>query len=135
MNTAEKTDELILHVYYGKQSSDFTLYNDDGETFQYQQGKYARRNMAYHGSENKLVIQKVEGSLQEQFTKLKFIFHGLSVEQVNINGEIKLLNQINHSFFSPLEKYDPINDPDSMGEEWVKTIQVGYSAEKIEVSW
>jgi alpha-glucosidase len=82
-----------------------------------------------------LIINPTEGPLKEHFKTLKFIFHGLSADDVSLNGERKSLEQYHHSFFSPLEKYDPINDPDSMGEEWVKTIQVAYSADKFEVRW
>jgi len=111
------------------------FYQDDGETFQYQGGEFSKRRIEYYGNENKLIINKSEGSLKERFTKLKFIFHGLNPNDVTINGERKSLEQFHHSFFSPLEKYDPINDPDSMGEEWVKATQVDYSTGKIEVSW
>jgi alpha-glucosidase len=133
MNTSEKTDELIVHVYTGVNTSDFIFYHDDGETFQYQRGNYCTRKIEHHN--NKVVVNKSEGSFKEDFAKLKFIFHGLGSSEVTVNGEHKFLEQLHHSFFSPLEKYDPINDPDSMGEEWVKTIQLAYSREKIEVSW
>jgi len=66
---------------------------------------------------------------------LRFIFHGLSPDEVTVNGERKSLEPFHHSFFSPLEKYDPLNDPDSMGEEWVKSIQVAYSRDQIDVLW
>ena len=135
MNASEKTDELILHVYAGKQSSDFVYYQDDGETFRYQTGEFSKRKIEYHGHENKLIVNKTEGPFEEYFTKLKFVFHGLSPDEATINGERKSLEQFHFSFFSPLEKYDPINDPDSMGEEWVKAAQVPYSNDKIEVSW
>jgi alpha-glucosidase len=111
------------------------FYQDDGETFQYQRGEFGKRRIQYLGNENKLIVSQTEGALQEHFTKLKFVFHGLNPNDVTINGERKSLEQLHHSFFSPLEKYDPINDPDSMGEEWVKAIQVTYTSGKIEVSW
>ena len=134
-STSEKTDELILHVYTGKQSSEFLLYQDDGETFQYQNGQFSKRRINYLGDENKLVIDQAEGKWKAPFTKLKFVFHGLNSSEVTINGERKSLEQFRHSFFSPLEKYDPINDPDSMGEESVKATRTVYSTGKIEVSW
>lgn len=135
MNTSEKADELILHVYTGTQPSEFNYYHDDGETFQYQQGAFAKRKIEYRPHENKLSVGKSEGSYHEHFTKLKFIFHGFSAHEVTVNGEKKSVTQFNHSFFAPLEKYDPINDPDSMGEESVKLVEADYTAEKIEVSW
>lgn len=135
LSTAEKTDELILHVYDGDGSAEFVFYQDDGETFQYQRGEFCKRRIEYLGSAHQLIVAKSEGSFREPFALLRFIFHGLSADEATVNGERKTLEQFHHSFFSPLEKYDPINDPDTMGEEWVKSIQVPYSSDRIEVSW
>ncbi|MBP9924901.1 MAG: glycoside hydrolase family 31 protein, partial [Cyclobacteriaceae bacterium] len=53
-HTGIKQDELILHIYCGDNSSDFLLYMDDGETFDYQKGKSAKRLIKMSGSENKI---------------------------------------------------------------------------------
>jgi hypothetical protein len=45
-----------------------------------------------------------------------------------------LINQ-KFSFFAPLEKYDPINEPDSMGEELVKLAIAPYSQQQTEITW
>ncbi len=135
MNTSEKANELILHAYHGKNSSDFIFYTDDGETYQYQQGSFARRKVEYNSNENKIVISSTEGSLKSHYEKLRIVFHGVAATQVKVNGEAKSLERQMHSFFLPLEKYDPFFDPDSMGEESVLTTQLNYSPDKIEVSW
>ena len=135
MNTSEKTNELMLHVYQGKNSSDFIFYTDDGETYQYQQGNFARRKVEYNPNEKKLVIGATEGSLKSHYEKLRIVFHGVAATQVKVNGEAKSMEQQSHSFFLPLEKYDPFFDPDSMGEESVLTTLLNYSPDKIEVSW
>lgn len=135
INTEEKTDELILHIYAGSQPSEFIFFADDGKTFGYQKGSFAKRKMEYKGSENRLILHATEGTLPVHYTQLKLVFHNLWANEVYIHGERKELRHDPHSFFSPLEKYDPINAPDSMGEEWVKSIQVDYIPEKIEVNW
>jgi len=135
MNTAEKTDELIMHMYHGTQSSEFIHYTDDGETYQYQKGEFSKRRMEYNAKENKVILHKAEGSLQPKLEKLKFIFHGFTTDNVKVNGEPKKLEQASYSFFLPLEKFDPIIDPDTMGEESVLTMTVKYSSDKLEVSW
>ncbi len=135
MNTSEKTDELILHVYLGQYPSEFTFFIDDGETFQYQNGEYSKRKIDYIANENKVVIGDSEGTFNVAYSKLKFVFHGLPADSVLLNGERKSLEKSNHSFFSAMEKYDPIKEPDSMGQENVKSLQIQYSSEKIEVSW
>jgi hypothetical protein len=34
-----------------------------------------------------------------------------------------------------MEKYDPINDPESMGEEDVKVAMAAYSIGRMEIRW
>lgn len=135
INTEEKPEELILHIYSGSQPSEFIFFADDGKTFGYEQGSFAKRKLEYKGSENRLILHATEGNYAVPYTQIKFIFHHLLANEVYIHGERKALQHTPHSFFSPLEKYDPINAPDSMGEEWVKSISVNYTAEKIEVNW
>ncbi|GHN01262.1 alpha-glucosidase [Cytophagales bacterium WSM2-2] len=135
MNTAEKTNELILHIYTGKQSSEFNFYTDDGETFSYQQGAFSKRRIEYLAKENKVVLHKAEGSYQPPLEKLRLVFHNLSAADVVVNGERRKPEHINHSFFLPLEKFDPIIDPDTMGEELVLTTTTNYSSDKLEISW
>jgi hypothetical protein len=52
---------------------------------------------------------------------------------VNLNRSTFELNHEIHSYFSPLEKYDPFSDPESMGEENVKTFELDYPLEKLEL--
>ncbi|MCW5912820.1 MAG: DUF4968 domain-containing protein [Cyclobacteriaceae bacterium] len=129
------TTELALHIYAGQESSEFLLYADDGETFHYQQGQYATRLIQHFGSQNRVVVGEAEGAFKTSYQKLKVVWHGTQAAQVTINGKILPLKQENHSFFTPLEKYDPINDPDSMGEEPVCWMETAYTDERIEIRW
>ena len=85
-------------------------------------------------TENKLILHSAEGSMTP-YERIKLIFHGMTQSQVKVNGEEKNLIQMSHSYFLPLEKFDPFFDPDTMGEEQVKTTLINYTSEKIEVSW
>ncbi len=134
-HTGIKHDELILHIYCGKTSSDFLLYTDDGETFDYQKGNCSKRRIQLFGYENKVVISKNEGGYKSLFKRIKFVLHGTEANTLSCNGTILSLTHHVHSFFAPLEKYDPINAPDSMGEENVKIAVTEYSDELIELSW
>ncbi len=134
-HTGIKQDELILHIYCGNTTSEFLLYMDDGETFDYQKGFSVKRLIQLRGSENKLVVSKKDGDYQPSYKRIRLVLHGTEANQVVINGEpLPLTHQV-HSFFAPLEKYDPINDPDSMGEENVKFTTTEYTDEKIEITW
>lgn len=87
------------------------------------------------GSENKITITKSEGDFNALYKKLKLVIHGSDANLLSINGKNLGLDHHIHSFFAPLEKYDPINEPDSMGEENVKVASTDYTSEKIELSW
>ncbi|MBN8575752.1 MAG: glycoside hydrolase family 31 protein [Cytophagales bacterium] len=127
--------ELALHIYCGNESTEFLLYSDDGETFQYQQGACATRLIQNHGSQNLVVVGKSEGAYTTTYTTLKIVLHGSNASQATINGKSFSLNQSRHSFFSPLEKYDPINEPDSMGEESVRWTEIDYTPDRLEIRW
>ena len=134
-NTTEKTNELILHIYRGLEKTVFTHYEDDGDSFDYQQAKYVKRQIHYLASENKVVLEKAEGSFTTGYTNLKLVFHHFDTDSVSVNGQHHALTRHTHSFFSPMEKYDPIHDPESMGEENVKVVRVAYSIGRIEIRW
>jgi alpha-glucosidase len=134
-HTGIKQEELILHIYCGRDSSDFLLYSDDGETFDYQLGKCSKRLIQMRGSENKVILSASEGNYIPPFKKIKIVLHGTKANVLNVNGNpLSLVSHV-HSYFSPLEKYDPINEPDSMGEEDVKVTAIEYINDKIEISW
>ena len=134
-NTSIKQQELILHIYCGKDSSDFLLYMDDGETFDYQNGKSATRTIQMNGAQNKVIVSKSEGDFKSSYKKIKIILHGTNTDSVSVNGKNLEISYHLHSFFAPLEKYDPINEPDSMGEEKVRITTIDYTDANLEISW
>lgn len=134
-HTKEKIDELIIHLYHGSTSESFTFYKDDGATFQYEEGKCITRTLSYRGAERKVVLSNEIGNYTTPYASIKFVFHGFAENSVTINGASKDIHGTQHSFFTPLEKYDPINDPESMGEESVKVVSIPYQTEQIEITW
>lgn len=135
LSTSEKPDELILHIYNGNSKSEFEYFVDDGQTYSYQSGNYCKRNLIFDPTQRKITLTPAEGTFKPHQTKLKLVFHGFDVSEVAVNGERQHLDATRFSFFTPLEKYDPIADPDSMGEEEVKLTLIKYSLEQLEVNW
>lgn len=134
-HTQEKTSELILHLYHGSDSTSFNYFEDDGNSFDYQKGSFISREINYLPLDRKLIIGKATGHYSSPIQHLKIVFHHHSNDTVFVNGVTKKLEDKTHSFFSPLEKYDPINDPESMGEEQVKWMEINYSLDQIEITW
>jgi alpha-glucosidase len=132
-HTKQKTDTLKLHIYAGNDSTSFEFYEDDGATFDYQKGACSTRLIESNGTE--VILRKISGSYASSFKTLELSFHGLNTTNVTINGQPFTLKNLTHSFFTPLEKYDPIHDPESMGEENIHRVTIPYTAETIHIRW
>lgn len=133
--TQTETDELVLHFYNGSEATEFDFYEDDGVTFEYQKGNYLLRKIRFIAHERKITLEKASGNFTTVYKKLKMVFHYFDASTIKAGGKDWNLTTSTHSFFSPLEKYDPINDPDSMGEEIVKFVSMEYSADFMEITW
>jgi alpha-glucosidase len=136
MHTRELVTELILHVYTGQIDTTFDLYEDDGVTFAFESGASSLRRLSYKGQARKVTVGATEGSFQSSFKTLKIVVHGANhVKQLHANGKKVVASPVINAFFLPLEKYDPIIDPDSMGEEHVVEATVPLTREAVEITW
>jgi hypothetical protein len=59
----------------------------------------------------------------------------MNIQAMSIHQQPVPTERTEFSFFTPLEKYDPINDPESMGSELVVMGRASYTSEEITVSW
>lgn len=134
-HTGIRHTELILHIYSGSGSSEFLLYQDDGETFDYQKGHFATRLISYSSEARRVALSATVGTYRLPYQTLSILWHGNNPGALRIHGKDHSLTTQLHSFFSPLEKYDPIHEPDSMGEETVFATTVSYTDEAIEITW
>ena len=75
--TNEKQDELITLYVYGGKDGEFKLYEDDGETYDYEKGQYARIPFKFDNKTQTLTIEKREGSflgmLQERTFNVVYV--------------------------------------------------------------
>jgi alpha-glucosidase len=136
-NTREKSDLMILHIYKDVSNSSFIYYQDDGVTFDYQNGKFAKRLIEYKPLLNKIIIHKTEGNYHSPVKKIRLILHGFenSVSSIYIGEKDHRLNHYVNQFFSGLEKYDPIKDPEPAPQEDVVAMEFDYSADEIALHW
>jgi alpha-glucosidase len=135
-HTKEKQEELILHIYNGAENTQFDFYEDDGATFDFENGSYSIRSLRFDPAGRKIVIGQLEGGYKSTLSRVRLILHGFEKATTLSNGgRLQSSTAINHSFFLPLEKYDPINDPDSMGEEEVIEWVGDLTDEKMEFNF
>lgn len=132
-NTQYISETLYVHLYKGTEDTSFDLYSDDGQTYQFQQGQYALRKIQFKPSENKIVLGTVEGSYQPLTKTIKFVLHGFDAGQVSVSNKNIPLKKETLEFFLPLEKFDPLYDPDTMGEEEVVSFEMSFTLNEVTV--
>ncbi|XZF13437.1 glycoside hydrolase family 31 protein [Chitinophagaceae bacterium MMS25-I14] len=108
-STSEKPgDTMTVYVYKGDEPNKFTYYEDDGETYNYENGSYYKRTITFDPAAKTITFGDAEGSLTSKFKVLKVVFTGfgnMSGAKVNDHGaEVKdeLL-----SFLTPVSRFDP----------------------------
>jgi alpha-glucosidase len=135
--TGEESHVLRLHVYKDITNNEFLLYQDDGVTFDYQNSKYSKRLIEYKPLLNKIIIHNTEGNYSSQFKEIKLVLHGFerSVTSLYVNqNETPFVHTMNR-FFSGLEKYDPVKDPEPAPEVDVITCEFPYHSNEITIHW
>ncbi|QTE36808.1 glycoside hydrolase family 31 protein [Mucilaginibacter gossypii] len=96
-STNEKGDGILqVHVWNGREANSFIYYEDDGVSYDYEQGVYYKRVISFNPIEKSLSLSSVEGSFKSRFTQLKFVLHGFDgvklQEEIieNKSGEIEV---------------------------------------------
>jgi alpha-glucosidase len=103
---------LYLHIYKGKTYNRFVYYEDDGETFDYENGAYFKRGISFNPSENKLILEDAEGSHTSKFAYIKLILHGfesMKSAKYTVAGTSHLLPLVSEfvSFIEPVSSFEP----------------------------
>jgi alpha-glucosidase len=136
-NTKMVSDQLILHAYVGSHNSSFTFYEDDGTTFNYQNGEFLKRNIELWMNERKIILNESEGTFESPYKKIKVVFHGLFHEilEVRVNGTAIAVSREINQFFAALEKFDPIYDPEPAPYEDVYSVEFNYLPGKLVIDF
>jgi len=111
-STSEKaSDTLTIHIYKGISPSEYCYYEDDGTTYQYQQGVFYKKLFHYIPSANKLVLSKKEGTFNSRFTKIRMVFHGFETlaGSVKVNGKTTPTSHYAFTQLNALQADDPLN--------------------------
>jgi alpha-glucosidase len=136
-HTGEISDTIRIHVYKDVVNSSFVYYQDDGVSFDYQQNNYAKRLIDYKPLLNKLLLHQVDGSYQSPLKKITIVFHGFerSINTLYLNNHEYPFHHAVNQYFSGLEKYDPVKDPEPAPEEDVIITEFEYTAGEIAIHW
>ena len=66
-STQAKQDELEIRVYTGKDAT-FTLYNDEGDNYNYEKGKYSEIPIIWNEKNQTLTLANQIGNYKDQTT-------------------------------------------------------------------
>lgn len=89
-STSEKGDGILeLNVWYGKEANKFVYYEDDGSSYDYENGVYYKRGISYDPVKNQIVLSAVDGSFASKYDKIKLVLHGFDgdVKTVRVSGK------------------------------------------------
>jgi len=101
------SDTLYVHVYKGSVPNTFVYYEDDGISFNYENGAYYKRDIVYNPAANNLSFEAVTGSAGSKFKNISLVLHGFNQASVNVNGAATTLQKTSTYFLSPISQFDP----------------------------
>ena len=107
--TNENHDGMLrVHVYSGQKGSIFTHYEDDGKSWNFENGDFHKRLIEYNPSKESLTFANPEGSFKSNFDTVRIYFHGFKNDKVEVNGAAEYLNFEYFSFLQRLSEFDPL---------------------------
>lgn len=75
-NTKEKGDGVLtIHVWKGNNKTQFTYYEDDGNTYDYESGKSFVREMKYDAETTTFTLLAEQGNYVSKFKTIAVVFH------------------------------------------------------------
>ncbi len=136
-NTSEKpTDTLVVHVYKGDVNNSFVYYEDDGESYNYENGAFFKRTISYDAAGKTISFGKVEGSFKSKFNNLKLMFHGFdNISSFNKSGKAITLKNDFVSFVNPVSRFDPQGTANPIEGVNVKSVVVKNDKDSFNISY
>jgi alpha-glucosidase len=124
-STSQKpTDTLVVHVYQGDVNNKFVYYEDDGESYNYENGAFYKRDIVYNAANKTITFNKAEGSYPSKFHNIKLMMHGFGVNAIKLNSKQTNLDDDFSALLNPLSKFDPQGPANAVEGEKVKSITV-----------
>jgi alpha-glucosidase len=76
-STNEKGDGILqVHIWNGNEANSFVYYEDDGVSYDYEQGVYYKRHIRFDPVNKSIGLSAVEGVFKSLFMQLRFVLHG-----------------------------------------------------------
>lgn len=86
-STNDKGDGILqIHIWKGEEANSFVYYEDDGVSYDYEQGVFYKRIIHFDPANKSISLSAVEGTFKSRFIQLKFVLHGF--EGVKLRDEV-----------------------------------------------
>ena len=96
-NTKEKGDGILkINIWNGSKANSFVYYEDDGTSYDYQQGTYYKRTISFDPGKKEINLSAVDGSFISKYTQIELVLHGFDgfVKTVKVNGKATSLASV-----------------------------------------
>ncbi|QJD95063.1 DUF4968 domain-containing protein [Mucilaginibacter robiniae] len=135
--TAEKpTDTLTVHIYKGNRNNSFVYYEDDGESYSYENGAFYKRTISYNAAQKQIVFEKAEGSISSKFKYLKLQLHGFgSNANIKASGANGKVSTEFVSLLTPISKFDPQGTANQAEGHNVQSMIISNSNNRVVINY
>ena len=136
-STAEQpTDTLFVHIYKGSINNTFVYYEDDGQSYDYENGAFYKRAINFNAAQSEITFNKVDGSLPSKFHNIKLVLHGFDgLSAIKLNGKQVELNDDFNAFINPVSRFDPQGSSNPVEGQKVKSVVFKNGNDKISISY
>lgn len=135
-----KVTKLDLHVYNGVEDNAYHYYEDDGESFDYEQAAFYAREITFSPKQQSLTLGEKEGNFTSRYKSLKLYFHGFdaaSLQHLKLNGKDVKVASEEVQFIEPISNFDPFEDPKKvkLAIKEVPYIEFQHDDKTIQITW
>jgi len=137
VTTHDKGQVLEIHVYAGEDENQFIYYEDDGETFEFENGNFYQRIIQYKPKYKSISLTDVEGNFDISFKTIKYILHGFDQTDFQLNGQKITASTSAYQFINPVSKFDPVGEvPEfKLKSNHIKVIETTHSNKEQTITW
>lgn len=130
-NSKDVGENLELHIYKGQDNSEIEYYEDDGVSYENENGMYHRRKVEYNVAQKSIKLDEAKGNYKSQIKRVKLVLHGFE------SSEVTNATKGCYSYVQPISNFDPFENDrrDNLKSENVFTVETDYTNEKIIINW
>lgn len=133
----EKQEFLDFHIFGGYAEYEGYWYNDDGNSYDFENGAYEMRTIKHLGEEKRLILGACEGNYASPYQNIRLYFHGISTERVTVNGTDFEVTHQNVRFIEPISNFDPFfqESEHAWEHKQVACIQIPYQKSILNIKY